>query len=414
MQHPKADNLRESSLWLRDVLSAAPHRLLFFVGATQVLAAMTWWTLWLIDARWQGLNLPLSPVPAGWLHAIIMQYQLLPPFMFGFLLTVFPRWMNLAPLTRWHYLPVAVFFFLGQALTLTGALGSLPLLQAGVACTLAGWGVGLVHLGRLLLSEAGRTWHALSCFAALCIGMSGLALFLCFLLFLDAQLLYVALQLGGATFLLPIFFTVCHRMIPFFTGAVYGDYPLYRPLWTLAAFWLLLLMHTILTLLHGYALLWMPDLAIVALSAWLLWRWWPRAARRPLLLLVLFAAFAWLPIAFSLFAAQSIWYQWKGEFILGRAPAHALFIGFFSSMLVAMVTRVTQGHSGRPLQLGRVAGFAFILVQAVSILRVAAETLPDSRAWFAVAGTGWLIAFLPWVVRSAWIFLTPRIDGAAG
>ena len=39
-------------------------------------------------------------MPAGWLHAIVMQYQVLPSFMFGFLLTVFPRWMSLPALTR--------------------------------------------------------------------------------------------------------------------------------------------------------------------------------------------------------------------------------------------------------------------------------------------------------------------------
>ena len=40
----------------------------------------------------------------------------------------------------------------------------------------------------------------------------------------------------------------------------------------------------------------------------------------------------------------------------GRAPAHALYIGFFGSLLVAMVTRVTQGHSGRPLELDALVG----------------------------------------------------------
>ena len=77
------------------LLAAAPHRLLFFVGAANVMLAMGWWTLWLIDARWQVVGMPQPAVFAGWMHAIIMQYQVLPSFMFGFLLTVFPRWMSL-------------------------------------------------------------------------------------------------------------------------------------------------------------------------------------------------------------------------------------------------------------------------------------------------------------------------------
>ena len=44
------------------MLAAAPHRLLFFVGASNVLLAMTWWALWLIDARWHviGMAQPAS------------------------------------------------------------------------------------------------------------------------------------------------------------------------------------------------------------------------------------------------------------------------------------------------------------------------------------------------------------------
>ena len=87
----------------------------------------------------------------------------------------------------------------------------------------------------------------------------------------------------------------------------------------------------------------------------------------PALLRVLFLGFAWLPIAFALYAWQSAWFAMTGEFVLGRAPAHALFIGFFGSLLVAMVTRVTQGHSGRPLVLGGVAAIAFVIVQLVAV-----------------------------------------------
>jgi len=126
---------------------------------------------------------------------------------------------------------------------------------------------------------------------------------------------------------------------------------------------------------------------------------------------VLYLGFAWLPIAFELYAWQSTWFAISGEFLLGRAPAHALFVGFFGSLLVAMVTRVTQGHSGRPLVLGAVATVAFVIVQLVTVMRVIAEIVPDAMGWQAAAALGWLLAFLPWVLRSAWIYLTPRADG---
>ena len=95
------DTKRVGSLDL-SVLAAAPHRLLFFIGAANVLAAMAWWTGGL------GGWLPTPSVPAGWMHGFVMQYQVLPTFIFGFLLTVVPHWMAQAEASQWHYLPVGL------------------------------------------------------------------------------------------------------------------------------------------------------------------------------------------------------------------------------------------------------------------------------------------------------------------
>ena len=100
--------------------------------------------------------------------------------------------------------------------------------------------------------------------------------------------------------------------------------------------------------------------------------------------------------------------------MLGRAPMHALFIGFFGSLLVAMVTRVTQGHSGRPLQMYGIAWFAFAAIQVVATLRILAEVLPDPGLWQALAAVGWLLALSPWVAHIGRIYLSPRRDGRPG
>lgn len=395
------------------LLAAAPHRLLFFAGAANVLLAMLWWTLWLVDARWGLLGLPRPAVHPGWLHAVVMEYLVLPPFIFGFLLTVFPRWMNQPPLAKGAYVPVGVGLLGGQALTLAGLLGAPSLLLAGALCTIAGWSFGLALLLRLLWRDKGATWHAVSCAAALVLGLAGLALYAAYLVADDPRLVFVAIKLGGFGVLLPVFVTVAHRMFPFFAGVVVIGYRGWRPMWWLAAFWMLVLAHLALETRHAYALLWLPDGALAGITFAWLWRNWPCRAMPPLLR-VLFAGYAWLPVALALFAAQSAWFAATGSFALGRAPAHALFIGFFGSVLVAMVTRVTQGHSGRPLALGRTAGFAFVAIQGVAVLRIVAEIAPDAGAWQAVAAAGWLAAFVPWVLDSARIYLTPRADGKAG
>ncbi|AZI36328.1 hypothetical protein NT2_12_01310 [Caenibius tardaugens NBRC 16725] len=81
-------------------LGQAPHRLMFFVGGLNLLAAMAWWALWLILAPWGFPSMPQPEPYAGRLHAFLMQYQVLPSFFFGFLLTVFSRWIRQPDLDR--------------------------------------------------------------------------------------------------------------------------------------------------------------------------------------------------------------------------------------------------------------------------------------------------------------------------
>lgn len=407
---PDAPRLPASVL---STIAAAPHRLLFFVGAANVLLAMAWWALYLANLRWRLVDMPQPSQPPGWLHATLMQYQVLPPFIFGFLLTVFPRWLNVPALRRVHYLPVGLGLFGGQLCTLASLFGHDRLLHLGVVLTIAGWLVGLVWLLRCLWATSVLVWHAVSCAAALVVGLVGLVAFALYLHAPNASLLFASIKLGSFGLLLPIYFTVCHRMVPFFAGAALPGYVAYRPMPALAASWVFAAAHLALELVHAYAALWIVDAPFAALSAWLLYRWWPRRAM-PALLRVLFLGYAWLPIALALYAAQSLWFASTGQFALGRAPAHALFIGYFGSLLVAMVTRVTQGHSGRLLALGRVGGFAFLALQLVCVARIVAELVPDAAAWQAAASIGWLLAFLPWVARHAYIYLTPRADGAPG
>ena len=75
------------------LFASAPHRMMFFAGAAAVIVSMLWWACFL-GAGYFGHAFPAAPVPPGWAHAVFTQYGMLPLFMFGFLLTVFPRWMG--------------------------------------------------------------------------------------------------------------------------------------------------------------------------------------------------------------------------------------------------------------------------------------------------------------------------------
>ncbi|NCT67902.1 MAG: NnrS family protein [Rhodanobacteraceae bacterium] len=410
----EARTLRAALADLPALLASAPHRLMFFAGASAVLVSMLWWACFLA-AGFFGHAFPAAPVPAGWAHAVFTQYGMLPFFMFGFLLTVFPRWMGQPALTRRHYVPVFAGVFGGYLLAHVGLLGLKPLLLAGLALMLAGWIAALVALGGVLARNGARDMHALSCFVALVLGACGLAAFGAFALGAPWQFAFVAIKLGTFGLLLPIYFTVCHRMVPFFSMNVVGrSYRVFKPAWSLPLAWALLLVHLGLDLTHHQDWLWLVDAPLAALFLVHALGWQPWKCMKPGLLAALHLAFAWLPVAFALYAAQSLLAFTDHGFLLGRAPVHALTIGFFGSMLVAMVTRVTQGHSGRPLEMGRIPWLTFALLQLVALSRLWAEVSTDAPLWLVIAAFGWLVAFAPWVLRSLWIYLTPRVDGQAG
>ncbi len=412
LEHGRA-NPRSISPSLAQILAAAPHRMMFFAGATAVLLSMLWWTLALAAGTWGWAHWPQAPIPTIWAHAMLAQYGMLGPFIFGFTLTVFPRWSGQPELRRGAYVPVFIGVSGGYVLAVIGLLDLRPLLLAGFALLLAGWLYGITRLLGVLRAARSRDHWAWSILAALTLGALGLALFLAFLLGAPGALALAAIRIGTFAFLMPVFFTVTHRMLPFFSNSVIAGYRVVRPAWSLPAAWLLLLAHLLLGALDQPRLRALSDalLALLFLGHWIAWQPWK--ARRPGLLSVLYMAFAWLPLSFALFAVGGLY----GEGNYGAwnmAALHALTVGFFGSMLVAMVTRVTHGHSGRPLRMGAIPWFTFLALQAVAIARVVDSLAGYGALAYTLTGAAWVAAFLPWALRAAWIYLTPRRDGRPG
>jgi uncharacterized protein involved in response to NO len=399
---------------LPQLLASAPHRLLFLAGAIAVLLSMAWWA---VELTWMRFGLggwPQPTIPPAYAHGMLIQYGMFPLFIFGFLLTVFPRWLNRPSLPRVRYVPVAGCVFGGYVLANLGLLDLPWLLRLGLMVMLLGYLIGLVTLASVLRASRDRNDHARSCVLALGLGALGQIAFLAWLFGAPQACAELAMRIGTFGLLLPIFFTVTHRMLPFFSGNVAKGYAVIRPRWSLPLVWTLLLAHLLLDWRGALGWLWLTDIPLALVFAWHALAWQPWKAMRPGVLAVLHLAYAWLPLAFVLYAVQDVIYATRGELLFLRAPLHALAIGYFGSMLVAMVTRVTQGHSGRPMQMGGVAWLCFALLQAVVLVRIRAEFGGDVYLWLVISAYGWLLAFLPWVLRSAWILLTPRVDGKPG
>ena len=394
------------------ILFAAPHRLLFLTGIVQLAATMLWWTVALAGIHFDTVALPNGEIPASLLHAPILIYLVLPPLFFGFLLTVFPRWMGYPDLERRAYAPVAVGYALSAVLCWAGLLAGRDILLTGAfaAAFLASlWGMFLLAsiAVREVRDSKSPTWHGWSILAAFAFGIAGHFAVISFMVDPANGTLPFANRIGLWAFILPVFFTVCHRMVPFFAGNVVEGYIRWRPFWLLAAFWLGTVFLVVAEVTGQLILLSLGSVLIAAITALMVWKWWPRA-KAPAVLWVLIIGFAWAPLGYALAFLGSTGFE------LGRAPEHALTIGFASSILVAMVTRVTHGHSGRPLYFPVVAWIAFVGMQTAALARIAAAVRYDSPAWLIASAIIFVACFAPWMLRNGAIYLQARIDGKAG
>jgi uncharacterized protein involved in response to NO len=86
------------------------------------------------------------------------------------------------------------------------------------------------------------------------------------------------------------------------------------------------------------------------------------------------------------------------------------------SMILAVMTRVSLGHTGRPLVLPRGAAASYLLVHAGAATRVLAALAPGASQpmLLLVGGLLWAAAFGLFVVLYAPILARPRIDGEEG
>lgn len=403
---------------LAPVFFSAPHRVMFFAGASQALLTMFFWAVDL-GARYAGLYPPpVWPVPALWLHAALMIFGLFSFFVFGFLMTALPKWVGQGPLTQQQFLPAFALLVSGWLLFYAGFLLVAPLMSVGLLVVALGWVFGTWSLfSSVRSSMSDQKVHAWVVLSALAAGIVGLTLYALALVRRDAGLIQVASEIGLWLFLVPVFFTVTYRMLPFFSGSVVRGYVEYR---SLRPFWVVLaccLLHVFGMVADLRPWLWPADLVGAATVFWLAWRWQIHKVFVSHLLAMHHVAGLWLGMAFLFFAVQgAIDVFLPGLAASGRAPLHALTVGYFGSILLGMATRVTLGHSGRLISSDVWAWRLFWLFQMVIVLRLAGEWLVWSGVTNLIwlSALGWLLVFGMWSRVHLLMYLRPRPDGRPG
>ena len=216
-----------------------------------------------------------------------------------------------------------------------------------------------------------------------------------------------------------VFVTAAHRMVPFFTSHampfIQGRY----------AFWLLWLMWGA-AVCEVLALWWAPQgLGAWGHAAWqlgaggaLLWiarLWSLTQSLRNRMMAMLHIGFLWLGVALVLAGLARGLALIEGMPALGLGALHALTMGCLGSLMLAMVTRVSCGHSGRAQVADSVAWLLFWLLQLATLLRIAAS-VPGrlSTALLLGAALLWAAVVAVWGVRLGSWYGRLRPDGRPG
>lgn len=397
----KSSDHGSGSAWVPFAYGFRPFFLL--AGVYAVVSILAW--LWVLrSGSW-----PLVSLPPQYWHGHEMIFGFIGAAIAGFLLTAVPSWTGqrgfagpvLIVLTM-LWLAGRVAMFLGDAMP--AALFAVLELAFLPALALA--------LTPALLTSGNRNWPMLVVLAAL--WASDVAFVTGWYLG-DAAMSRTAL-LAALDIVLVLITVIGGRIVPAFTGnalraAGQGA--------SLRSNKLVERLVMIAMLVYGLSDLLAGDheitAAVAALAAvlqfWRLsgWQGW-RTGSQPIVW-VLHVAYVWLPIGLALRAASL-----AGVFGWAAHWQHALGAGAAAMMVLAVMTRASLGHTGRPLRAHGLIAIAYgLLALAVAIRVWGPSVLPSHYASVVlVAGLLWVAAFVAYLVVYTPILLQPRVDGRPG
>lgn len=377
----------------------------FLALAIYAVLGIPWWTL-----AWLGLLPAPSWLVPMWWHGHEMLFGFVAAAIAGFLLTASPVWTGGPALAGRPLAALVALWILGRvAFAAAGVLPAwlvaavdlvfLPAVAIAVVRTL--WGSGQVRNYAVVgivaaLTAADAVMHAEA--VGLASGVAGRGL-----RFAVDLVIVLILVIGG-------------RITPAFTQNALRRRGLERSVrswpWigalAIGSAGALAVATAALgrTQLTGLLAALAGLAAAARLSGWQTWH-----IRSDPLLWSLHAGTAWVAVGLLLVGASDL-----GAAVPAAAGLHALTAGAMGSTILAVMTRVGLGHTGRPLVLPRGVVWSYALVQVAAVCRVAAPFLPGDgqRELLLASGLAWAVAFGLFAVRYWPILTTPRPDGRPG
>ena len=394
-----------------------------------LIVVSVWWAALLVAPQ-LGASVHTS-MPPMMVHGFTFAAGFMPLFMTGFLFTAGPRWLDVpAPSARVLKWPV-LLHVAGVVLLVVGALFDSGITAFGALLLAMAWTtVGVGFAGLIRASRARDKLHAKCVLVFWIIGIGCAMLFAAGLAIRHLPAVATALWLMLFGFITPIYATVAHRVLPFFTSNAVTQFVPWKPNWALGLLLFALLVFGALQLGTRLDLMTAPQTAWLTLCAvgpaaaalaLLAVRWGLlQSLRGPSLrlLAMLHLSFVWSVIALLLAVADALLLLLANGDIqirLGYAPLHALTMGFLGGLLFAMATRVICGHGGIPVVADRFVWALFWVLQAATLLRLVASMWPGYAAPLsAAAALTWSVVWVVWAGRYLPVLVRPRRDGRPG
>lgn len=386
------------------MLLAYGFRPFFLLAGLYAVVAITAW-LWMFSG---GTPFVTTLLPQFW-HGHEMIFGFVAAAVAGFLLTAVPSWTGqrsiagarLALLAAlWLAGRLAMFFVddLPWAVVFALELAFLPALIVAIAPAL----LRTVNRNRPLLLLLLAVWA--SDIAFLLGAMNS-----------DMSLMQAAIR-GALGLVLVLVTIIGGRIVPAFTENALRargvevnvkNSPLIEK-----TIWVIMLAFVVGDVLDPFGVATAIIAGVAALlHLWRLSRWHGLKTASMPIVWVLHLAYLWLPLGLAL----------KAVFITTGAAwsshwQHALGAGAAATMILAVITRASLGHTGRPLQVSRAIAVAYGLLALAVLLRVfgPAGLALDYEHTVIGAGMLWLLSFGQFVWVYAPVLLGPRVDGKPG
>lgn len=389
--------------WQGPALFSYGFRPFFLFAGLYAALAVAAWVPWFLGL----VTVPSLLPPVAW-HAHSLLFGYVAAVVAGFLLTAVPNWTGRLPVAGWPLAGLFALWLAGQVAVLWSEhLG--PLTTALIAVSF----LGVLMLLVTWEVAAARNWRNMPVLLGVAVLATAQALFHWEIDRFGQADIAQRLAIAAIVMLIAL---IGGRIVPSFTtNWLKRENPgrLPRPLGRFdvsvlaisivaLAVWVASARFAVPGWLGGSLLL-MAGLLHLARQV----RWVPERTWREPLLVILHIGYLFVGLGFLLTGATELT---QGR-IAASAGIHAWTAGAIGTMTLAVMTRATLGHTGRPLTAGPVTTAIYAGVILAAVLRIASALAPQhTMLLLPAAGIAWIAAFLGFAAVYGPMLAQPRVD----